>query len=136
MRAKIQVEDFEFPIVSEREMACERLLFNTTEDILLAMQDSGVTQSVLAKKIGKSRPYVSKLLDGTRNMTLKTLADISFALGAEAKVAIIKDGRDVSHHLIPERQQYITTSNNISTKSAYTIKIKLSTQKMEYTKCC
>ncbi|HBR4159741.1 TPA: helix-turn-helix transcriptional regulator, partial [Klebsiella pneumoniae] len=95
-------DDFEFPFISERELCCARLVFNTTEDILLAMQDQGVTQSTLAKKLGKSKSYVSQLLDGTRNMTLKTLADISYALSVNVKVVISKDGKDVSHPIVPE----------------------------------
>lgn len=96
-------DDFEFPEISDREMACERLQFNAMEDILLAMQDAGVNQSDLARKLGKSKSYVSQLLDGKRNMTLKTLSDISYALGAEARVAIFRNGVDVSHQVIPER---------------------------------
>lgn len=42
-------DNFDFPEVSEREMACERLIFNTTEDLLLAMQDANISQSELAK---------------------------------------------------------------------------------------
>lgn len=96
-------DEFEFPSVSEREMACERLLFNATEDILLAMQDSQMSRADLAKKLGQSKSHVSKLLDGTRNMTLRTLSDIAYALGAEAKVVIFRNGVDVSFQVAPRR---------------------------------
>lgn len=96
-------DEFDFPEISEREMACERLRFNITEDILLAMQDSGTSKADLAKKLGKSKAHISQLLDGGRNMTLKTLSDIAYALNSEVKVAIYRDGIDVSHQLVPER---------------------------------
>lgn len=120
-------DDFEFPYVSEREMCCERLIFNTTEDILLAMQDTGISQSDLAKKLGKSKAFVSQILDGTRNMTLKTLADISYALGVDSKVVITKDGRDVSHPLVPEcnYDRYESSFNLIIAPPFQTIKITL-----------
>lgn len=99
-------EEFEFPKISEREMACERLLYNTTEDILLAMQDAGMNQSQLAHKLGKSKSHISQLLDGSRNLTLKTLSDISYALGAEAKVTIVRNGVDVAHQNAPKREWF------------------------------
>ncbi|MEG5746603.1 helix-turn-helix transcriptional regulator [Enterobacter asburiae] len=102
-------EAFGLPYVSEREMASERLVYNTTEDILLAMQDAGVTKGELARKLGKSPSHVSQLLDGTRNMTLKTLSDISYALCAEARVNIFRNGVDVSHHIVPPIRQYETS---------------------------
>lgn len=121
-------DDFTFPPISEREIAQERLVYNTTEDILLALQDAGMSQSELSKKLGKSKPYISKLLDGTRNMTLKTLSDIAYALKADVKVTITKNGVDVSHPIVPimRNNTYISTSSiasNLEQKSS-TIVIK------------
>lgn len=115
-------DEFEFPEISGREMACERLLFNTTEDILLAMQDAGINQSQLAQKLGKSKSYISQVLDGTRNMTLKTLADISYALNAEARVTILRNGVDVSHQLCPKREWTKTVNmTEVREKSVFVI---------------
>lgn len=127
-------EDFEFPVISERELSCARLVFNTTEDILLAMQDQGFTQSALAKKLGKSKSYVCQLLDGTRNMTLKTLADISYALNVDVKVVISKDGKDISHPIVPEctYDKYVSNSNDINLSDAQIIKITISSNDTGY----
>lgn len=127
-------DDFEFPFISEREMCCERLIFNTTEDILLAMQDSGISHTELAKKLGKSKAFVSQILDGTRNMTLKTLADISYALGVDSKVVITKDGRDVSHPLVPDcsYERYFSSANNISESTVSVFQITLTTNETDY----
>lgn len=127
-------DDFEFPYISEREMCCERLIFNTTEDILLAMQDTGISHTELARKLGKSKAFVSQLLDGTRNMTLKTLADISYALGVDSKVVITKEGRDVSHQLVPDctYERYVSSFNNISSVNMQVIKITVTSNEMDY----
>ncbi|EOC1277710.1 XRE family transcriptional regulator [Cronobacter sakazakii] len=119
-------EEFCFPEISDREMARERLLFNTTEDILIGMEDAGLNQTDLAKKLGKSKAYVSQLLDGTRNMTLKTLADISYALGAEAKVCIIRNGVDVSHQVSARRDWFKSVSADVNdNKKNYFVAITL-----------
>lgn len=129
-------EKFYFPHVSGVVMASERLIFNTTEDILLAMQDAAMNQADLAKKMGRSKSCVSQLLDGHRNLTLKTLSDITYALGAEVKLAIIKDGRDVSHPIIPERERererYTTISNDVGTNELKVIRFVIKTNDMDY----
>ncbi|HFK5634958.1 helix-turn-helix domain-containing protein [Enterobacter hormaechei] len=129
-------DNFDFPEVSEREMACERLIFNTTEDLLLAMQDANISQSELAKKLGKSKGHVSQLLDGTRNMTLKTLSDMAYALGAVAKVVILREGVDVSHAIIPDMKRLVWKAADVSDNPGQTIKITIKTSNAEYqTKC-
>src|SRR4051794_21093945 len=59
----------------------ERSIFETTERICELMQQSRVTRSELAKRLGKSKGYITQLLDGTANMTIRPLADIDLALG-------------------------------------------------------
>lgn len=65
----------------EREVARGAYLFRVTEDILVAMEDLGVTKSELAKRLGKSKARISQLLSGGSNMTIGTLSDIAFELG-------------------------------------------------------
>lgn len=74
----------EFQIVDQRE----RLIYNVTEDILVLLEDKGISKTKLAKLIGTSKSNVTQLLSGDRNMTLATLSDICFALGVEPKVII------------------------------------------------
>lgn len=53
------------------------------EDVLRALEEDGLTQSDLAVRMGKSRQYISKILNQDRrvNFTLDTLAEFSTALG-------------------------------------------------------
>lgn len=124
---KYEDDVFDFIEVSPIVMAGERLIFNVTEDILLAMQDSGISQSELARKMGKSRSYVSNLLDGTRNMTLKTLSDINFILGTDLKVCILKNGMDVSLPIVPplDSRRFSVKSNLEHTENKISIKITM-----------
>lgn len=65
----------------ERDLARGAYLFRVTEDILVAMEDQGVSKAELAQRLGKSKARISQLLGGSTNMTIGTLADIAFALG-------------------------------------------------------
>ena len=64
-----------------RDLARGSYLFRVTEDILIAMEDLGITKSELANKLGISRPRISQLLKGSSNMTIGTLSDIAYELG-------------------------------------------------------
>ena len=64
-----------------RDLARGSYLFRVTEDILIAMEDLGITKSELAKKLGISKSRISQLLRGSSNMTIGTLSDIAYALG-------------------------------------------------------
>ncbi len=56
------------------------VLLDVTEGIVKRMIDQGVRRTDLAERLGTSRAYVTKLLDGQENMTLKTLVRVANAL--------------------------------------------------------
>ena len=60
--------------------AQEVLITQATEEIWKAMEEVDVNKTELASKMGTTKGYVSQVLSGSRNMTLRTLADICFAL--------------------------------------------------------
>lgn len=51
------------------------------------MSELGLTQKMLAEKMGCTQQYISKVLKGKKNMSLETICKIENALGIE----IIKD---------------------------------------------
>lgn len=63
--------------------AREKLIYNVTEDILIAMEDAGMSKTKLAERMGKQVSSISRLLAGEQNMTLSTLSDICMELGLE-----------------------------------------------------
>ncbi|HBL6925837.1 TPA: helix-turn-helix transcriptional regulator [Citrobacter koseri] len=73
--------------------AAEELTFNVTEDILIQMEDREVSKSDLAERLGKTKAYVSQLLSGSRNMTLRTLSDICYALNIKPTVGFEDEGK-------------------------------------------
>jgi transcriptional regulator with XRE-family HTH domain len=71
-----------------RLLAEERLITEVTEALWEAMQRAAVSKSELASRLGKSKGHVSQLFSGSRNMTLRTLANISAALDCDVSVSI------------------------------------------------
>lgn len=116
-------EDWKNESVDRQRLVVEEsFILDVTEEIHEKMEVLGVSRAQLADRMGKSKAYVSQLLSGSRNMTLRSLADISFALGLEmpkltlkrneasftngdwepsGKIIRISDYRDRAHTLNP-----------------------------------
>lgn len=59
----------------------ERAIQDVTDLICEVMDEEHVSRSQLAGRIGKTRGYVTQLLDGRANMTVRTISDVFCALG-------------------------------------------------------
>lgn len=67
----------------------EQLLFDATELISRAMEQQGILKTDLAKRLGKSKAYVTQVLGGQSNMTLRTLSDLANALGYDVELGAV-----------------------------------------------
>lgn len=56
-----------------------------------AIEDSDMSKSEFAKRIGKTTPEISKWLSGNQNFTLRTLSKIENALGVEIVKLFTRD---------------------------------------------
>ena len=62
-------------------LAQEELILEVTETICDVMENETISRKDLADRLGKSKGFVSQLLTGGRNLTLRTVADILHVLG-------------------------------------------------------
>lgn len=67
----------------------DRLKVEISERIYQAMNHQGVSNAELARRLGKSRAYVTKLLRGTTNFTLESLVRIGRALSCEVELELL-----------------------------------------------
>jgi transcriptional regulator with XRE-family HTH domain len=66
----------------------ERLLLEINEKILEILEGKGLTKKAFAEKLGVSSAYITKLLNGRPNLTLKSLIKIALTLNVKLKVEI------------------------------------------------
>jgi len=64
----------------------EALAFEASELISRLMEDQEVNRSELAARVGTSKSHITNLLSGSRNMTMHTLADLTFVLGYKVEM--------------------------------------------------
>ena len=62
-----------------------------TEDVVREMERQGMTRTELAKRLGSSPAYVTKLLRGKVNFTLATMVRLARALGTELTARLSSD---------------------------------------------
>ncbi len=79
----------------------ERLIMQATERIVELMQEQSVTRTELAKRLGRSKGWISQLLAGEANFTLRTLADVFGALGQRPVVDVAGPAAATPTHAIP-----------------------------------
>jgi transcriptional regulator with XRE-family HTH domain len=89
-------------------LAQEELILEVTETICDILANEKISRKELADRLGKSKGFVSQLLNGGRNLTLRTVADNFHVLGY--KVTLTTHKEEV------KRQE----SNVIEFRTAYT----------------
>ncbi|MHB9026966.1 MAG: helix-turn-helix domain-containing protein [Armatimonadota bacterium] len=78
------------------EFLAEEVAFDFVNEIRRVMQTAGISQSELAKRLGKSRAYVSRVLNYNPNMTIKSLVAIAHVLDMKWKAP----------HLVPSVEEH------------------------------
>ena len=94
----------------EKEVKKRGFIMDVTEEICKILSENNITRQDLATKMGKSKGLVSQLLNGSRNMTLNTLADICIALDHNPKI-----------NLKPKDRLDLKCKSNITQISSYRI---------------
>lgn len=79
----------------------EAAIIEFTMDIGRLMDEQGVSRAELARRLGTSRAYVTKLLGGNANFTLETMSKVAMALGAAVHVHVAPRDADVRWKDVP-----------------------------------
>lgn len=75
-------------VQDDPEFWTEHVLLELRTALLCRMKDRKIRRSELAEKMGKQRSYISKLLTGHHNSTLRTLVEACVALDCLPRFAL------------------------------------------------
>jgi transcriptional regulator with XRE-family HTH domain len=75
-----------------RLIAQEDLIMDVTEGFCKILEEEKLSRSKLAGLMGKTKGYISQLLGGKRNITLRVMSDIAYHLGYNVKI-VFRKGR-------------------------------------------
>ncbi len=93
------VQDEADTLSRDPEYLSELLKTRFVLDIVAAMRNRGMSQSQLAKAIGKSRQYVSTIFDeeNATNFTIETMTMLASCLGLELDISLCEHNRKLTH---------------------------------------
>lgn len=87
------------------EFRMEGLILDFTEKIVLKMKESKISRSELANRLGVSKAFVTKLLNGNPNLTIKTMMSIADVLDCDLNLDLYPKGFEIkSYYVSPEKQ--------------------------------
>jgi plasmid maintenance system antidote protein VapI len=91
--------------IDPKESAVGRFIGSVRKVLLrvaLAEKESNaVTQQSIANKLGVNRSVVNRLLKGEANLTLRSVAEIAWALGYRAEITLQKIDQVALAHVLP-----------------------------------
>ncbi len=67
----------------------EDLRIDIIEQMLTLMEGAGITRADLARKLGCSNAYITKLLNGSENLTLLKLTQIASAIHSTVDISFV-----------------------------------------------
>lgn len=114
------------PDESLREYAEESAVLELTGVLCEEMKKAGLTKKDVADQLGTSRAFVSQVLSGNRNMTLRTLGALLWACGKQVKGLEVVD---LDHTvppvkaLVPSVRFSVTTMEGMTGEHAVDIKM-------------
>lgn len=90
---------------NRRLLRTEELILEVTEALVAAMAKQKLTRGQLAARLGKSPAFVTQILNGGRNLTLRTIAEVADALRSEVRFDVVpREARGASPSRAPHSQ--------------------------------
>jgi hypothetical protein len=75
-------------VQNRRRLREEELILEVTETFCQVMEAEDISKTQIATSLEKSKGFVSQLLAGGRNLTLRSIADLADAVGCKAHFSL------------------------------------------------
>ena len=84
----------------DAEFRLEGIILDFTEKIVAKMEEKKISRAELATRLGVSKAFISKLLNGNPNLTIKSMMSIADALGCDLSLDIFPKGFEARHFYV------------------------------------
>lgn len=81
-------------VQNRRLLQEEELILDVTESLSRLLEEVGLSKTELARRLGKTKGFVSQILAGGRNLTLRTIADVADALDYRIHIEFSKNQKE------------------------------------------
>ena len=79
----------------------EQLIVQVAEKLVETLERENVSRTELGRRLGKSKGFVSQILAGDKNLTLRTVADVCDALGFRPHFETMRDFAVLRQQIMP-----------------------------------
>ena len=90
------------------EFRTEALILDFTERIVAKMEEKGISRAELSRKLDVSKAFITKLLNGYPNLTIKTMVSIADALESRLNLDIYPKGFRPKNFYVYENEKVST----------------------------
>jgi len=94
------------------EFLTQETIIDITETIVKRMKELRMNKAELARRLGVSKPFITKLLNGNPNMTIKTLVSIANALDCNVKVNFGNHYNEMRNYVVPVDIENVTNGRH------------------------
>jgi antitoxin HicB len=102
-RRKTDYERIEADDKQRPALRAEELVLAATCALSEELERQGLTKAGLAERMGRTRGDISQVFSGSRNLTLRTLAELADALGCKVQLEVVPDRRKGARRQTPAR---------------------------------
>lgn len=77
------------------EFIAEGVILAFTEKIVAIMKEQDINRTELARRLGVSKAFITKLLNGNPNLTIKSMVSIAKILGCDLNIDLYPEGFEI-----------------------------------------
>ena len=86
--------------VDQKLLRQEELILEATELLSTKMAENDISKADLARRLGKTKAFVTQCLSGEQNLTLRTLADLFGAIGYKLQLEATPGAQEACRQIV------------------------------------
>lgn len=105
VKAEVWVNELLEKYKDDLEFRMEGVILDFTEKIVIKMKELDLSRAELARRLGVSKAFVTKLLNGNPNLTIKTMMSIADVLDCDLNLDIYPKGFEIRSYYASSKKQ-------------------------------
>jgi transcriptional regulator with XRE-family HTH domain len=105
MKQPKKLEQYWDELKTDPVFIAESLVVDIVENVIEIMESQRISNSELARRLGTSKAYISKILNGNPNMTILTLSKIASALNVKVSAPELTPYSIINPNYIKDRSK-------------------------------
>lgn len=106
MSNELWFKDYLEKFEDDVEFITEKVIIEFTEKIVDRMEKLNLSRTELAKKLGVSKAFITKILNGNPNLTVKTMVSLAKALECKLDIDLCPEGFETRKFFLKKPENF------------------------------